>query len=417
MGSQVRLEERYADIEELLKESLSDKSITAEKEDMVLEYLCQTISKTDSQENLEKRAQNGDANAYIQLASRHIAQAKNIKDYCEAHKYASKAAKLGYVEAYYILGQLYLYGVGCTKNIRKAIRCLSYFVNQISPKELLNDDVLVDAYCKLAEAEKSLGHYENSYFYYSKLQKFDSHYEAYANEMFHEMKNHRSTYTFGAVLAASSFVVLCGVIFVMVHYLNRETQEFAERFPEKEMVAIAEPTEKILAKMVPSEKIEIREPVSYRFVSGDEFMAMSLTEIDIMKAESTSEYISTKGNDFSAQNLIDHDSETTWQEGEEDCGLNQELTFQFAQEAIVSAMRIENGKISSTQAFFDNNRLASFRIFGDENLLVELPDTMDVQYIVFEYPIMQKQVTMIIESVFGGEKWNDTCVSEITFYE
>ena len=49
MGSQAsKKEEKYVDIEDLLKESLADKSVTGDKEDMVLEYLCQTISKTDS---------------------------------------------------------------------------------------------------------------------------------------------------------------------------------------------------------------------------------------------------------------------------------------------------------------------------------------------------------------------------------
>ena len=53
MGSQAtKKEEKYIDIEDLLKESLSDKNVTGDKEDMVLEYLCQTISKTDSYDAL-----------------------------------------------------------------------------------------------------------------------------------------------------------------------------------------------------------------------------------------------------------------------------------------------------------------------------------------------------------------------------
>ena len=57
MGSQAtKKEEKYIDIEDLLKESLSDKNVTGDKEDMVLEYLCQTISKTDSYDALQRKA-------------------------------------------------------------------------------------------------------------------------------------------------------------------------------------------------------------------------------------------------------------------------------------------------------------------------------------------------------------------------
>lgn len=417
MGSQALREEKYVDIEELLKESLSDKCITDEKEDMVLEYLCQTISKTDSEGALKKRAENGDTYAYIQLASWYIANAKNIKDYCEAFKYASKAAKRGYVEAYYILGQLYLYGVGCAKNIHKAVKCLSYFVNQITQKELLNEDVLQDAYYKLAETEKSLGHYEKAYIYYKQLQSFDSHYDAYAKEMHQEMKKRRSTYTFNTIFIVCGFAVMCGMIYFLVNYLMIETQEYASQYPQKDFVTIDEPLEVSLGEQVPESRIMIQEPVTYRLVSEEEFQALSLSEINIIEVESSSEFISKKGNDYSALNLIDHNSDTTWQEGEEDAGINQTLSFVFSEPAIVSAIRLENGKRTSAEAFYENNRMASFRVFGEDSLLVELPDSGQVQYIVFENPLMESYVEITLESVFGGTKWNDTCITEITFFE
>lgn len=311
MGNQAQKEEKYFDIEELLKESLADKSITGEKEDMVLEYLCQTISKTDSHGTLKKKAESGDTYAYIQLASWYIAHAKNIKDYCEAFKYASKAAKKGYVEAYYILGQLYLYGVGCNKNIHKAVRYLNTFVNQITRKELLNDDVLVDAYSKLAEAEKSLGHYDKAYSYYLKLQEYDSHYDTYAQEMHHEMERRKSEYVFNLVFIVCCFLVMCGVIYFLLNYLIAETEAYVEQYPEKDIVTIVEPIEVILDKQVPENIIKVQEPVAYTLVSEEEFLALSFSEIKVIEAKSTSEYISQRGNNYSAANLIDHDSETT----------------------------------------------------------------------------------------------------------
>lgn len=423
MGKQ-ELKEEYVDIEDLLKESLSDTKITEENEDLVLEYLCKAITTTDSQDDLKKKAENGDSHADIQLASWHIANAKNIKDYCVAYKHATKAAKQGYIEAYYILGQLYMYGVGCTKNIHKAIRYLRYFANQITKKELLNDDVLQDAYLKLAEAEKSLGHYSKAYLYYQELQKYDSHYEIYAKEMVLELKKKRRDILFQIIFAACSFAVLCGMIYFLVRFFNNETQLLEDKFPEKEAVTIAEETESKegadpseVTQPIAIEEIVFQEPVNYRLISETEFQTLDLSEITVIEATATSEYISTKGNNFSPTNLIDHDSATIWEEGEEDAGVQQQLTFVFAEPAIVSAIRLENGKRTSKEEFYENNRMASFRVFDDNSVLVELLDSEEVQYIVFENPIMQSQVVLTLESVFGGTKWNDTCISEISFYE
>ena len=79
-------------------------------------------------------------------------------------------------------------------------------------------------------------------------------------------------------------------------------------------------------------------------------------------------------------------------------------------------MCIYNGKQTDNQAFYENNRVASFTIFED-NLSVKLPDSMEVQYIIFENPLLEDQVTLTLQSIFGGSKWNDTCITEIIFYE
>lgn len=422
MGNQ---EQENIDIEDLLKESLSDTKITEENEDLVLEYLCKTITANDSKEDLKQKASDGDAHADIQLASRHIANAQNIKDYCIAYKHASKAAKQGYVEAYYILGQLYMYGVGCSKNINKAIRCLRHFVNQITKKELLNDDVLLDAYIKLAEAEKSLGHYSKAYLYYQELQKYDTRYDVYANEMIREMKKKRREFFLQSIFVACSFVVLCSVAYFLVRYFSRESQLLSlNAYPEKKAVTIVEDGE-VNAPPEPAgnvgddanEEIVIQEPIVYRIVTEEEFLELALMEIEVVEVTGTSEYISKKGNNFSPANLVDHNSETTWQEGEEDAGIGQKLTFTFTDSAIVSAIRLENGKRTSKEEFYENNRMASFRVFDEQPILVELSDSEEVQYIIFENPIMEKQVTLIVDSVFGGTKWNDTCITEIAFYE
>ena len=162
--------------------------------------------------------------------------------------------------------------------------------------------------------------------------------------------------------------------------------------------------------------VEIQEPVSYTLVSQSDFESLGFQEVQISSVNATSEYISKKGNYYGADNLIDYDLETSWQEGEADGGVGQSINFTFNEPAIISAMCIYNGKQTNNEAFYENNRIASFTIFED-SLSVQLPDLMEAQYIIFENPLLEDQVTLTLQSIFGGSKWNDTCITEIIFYE
>lgn len=408
-------EEKYMDIEDLLKESLSDQTVTGDKEDLVLEYLCQTIAKTDTYDVMIRKAKSGDSYALIQLASWHIAHAKNIRDYCAAYTFAIQAARKGYVEANYILGQLYLYGTGCEKNVHRAVKCLSYFIKNISRKELLNDCVLEDAYIKLAEAEKQLKHFDKTYFYLQKLASLDAKYEDKLVEFQEETKEKQREYTTSLVITVITLLAVIATVYLIGNYMITETKAVLNQYEDGPKVTAVDTS--TASYVEPEKKVSVQLPVSYALVSETDFNACNLTEITVTKVISSSEFLSAKGTDYSAANLVDHDSNTVWQEGAQDCGVNQSITFSFEEPAIISAMRIENGKQIGTDAFLANNRLASFRIFGNENLLVEIPDTMIAQYIVFENPILDSEVEIVIDSVFGGSQFNDTCISEISFYE
>ena len=417
MGSQAtKKEEKYIDIEDLLKESLSDKNITGDKEDFVLEYLCQTISKTDSYDVLKKKADQGDSYAYIQLASWHISNAKNIKDYCLAYHYALKASKHGYIESYYILGQLYLYGTGCIKNVHKAIKYLSFFVHNVSSKSLLNESVLTDSYLKLAEAEKSLGHYEKSYRYYQKLKKMDSSYEADANDALMQLQDNQKEHASYLIYVAVALLAICTVGYFVFTYLFAQYKDYADKYKIGQKVTIVE-GEKPKPQQEPIvEPVKVEEPVSYTLVTQSLFDTLGFQEIPVLNISATSEYISKKGNYYGAANLLDSNLETSWQEGEEDSGIGQSIHFTFHEPTFINAMCIYNGKQTSLESFNENNRVAAFSLFED-NLTIELPDEMEPQYIVFENPLSEADVIFTLKDIYEGSKWNDTCITEIKFYQ
>lgn len=420
MEGTVLKEEKYIDIEDLIRESLSDTSISDDKEDLILEYLCQEISRTDDYASIKRRADEGNEYAYIQLASWHIANAENVKDYCLAFEYASKAVRVGYMEAYYILGQLYYYGVGCEKDMGRAIKCFRMFVNHVPTKELLNEAVLTDAYLKLAESEKQMGRFDKCLFYYNKLRDLDKKYDDYVRRYEEEIREKQKEYTAYFIVAILFMLAISGVGYFLYSSLAVQVKDVMVKYPDKQAVTIVEDNQSVTGfsaeDFIPAGKIRIEELVKYRIVSEKDFMAMGLGQIEEMSADSSSEYKSKSGKDYSAGNLLDGDSETLWQEGEEDAGIDQSLSFTLKQKAIVSAIRIENGKQTSVAEYYENNRVASFELFG-QDLLIELQDSMAPQYIILENPIMVSIVELKIKSVFTGTQYNDTCITEISFYE
>ncbi len=228
MGIQEKDDELFDNIESLITTSLQDN--TKEDDEDVLDTLCKSIAKTDSCEALKAQADKGDTIAALQVASWYIANAQNVIDYCHAYKYAKKAAKGGHIEAYYILGQLALYGTGCSKNIPRAIKYLRNFVENIEEKELPNEAVLVDAYAKLAEAEAKRGNRRMAYEYYLEAQERDKRFDTQLGLLKAEITDTQRGFFFAAVVIATSFLCVCGLIYLLIHFSSKDS-EYARYFP------------------------------------------------------------------------------------------------------------------------------------------------------------------------------------------
>lgn len=228
MNIQDNDDDLFENIEELITTSLQDTS--AEDDEDVLDSLCKSIAKTDSCDALQAKADKGDSGAALQVAGWYVANAQNIVDYCHAYKYAKKAAKGEHIEAYYILGQLALYGTGCSKNIPRAIRYLSYFVESVEEREVVNEAVLVDAYAKLAEAELARGKRKRAYEYYLDAQERDKRFDTQLAMLKADMADTQRGYFFAAVVIATAFFSVCAVFFFLVNYFS-EDSAYAEYFP------------------------------------------------------------------------------------------------------------------------------------------------------------------------------------------
>ena len=68
--------------------------------------------------------------------------------------------------------------------------------------------------------------------------------------------------------------------------------------------------------------------------------------------------------------------------------------------------------------YYLNNRLTkAFLLFDDGHEYIYMKDDeKDFQEIKLSKTYKTKKVTLFIQQVINGNKWNDTCISEVKFY-
>lgn len=105
-----------------------------------------------------------------------------------------------------------------------------------------------------------------------------------------------------------------------------------------------------------------------------------------------------------------------WAEGKADDGIGETLTFTFDKKVKISRLRIRNG-FDDAYYFPLNNRVKEIAVTADggKEIIVALKDLRTVQDIDLEKPVIGKQVTLKILSVYKGTKWRDTVLSSIGF--
>ncbi len=123
--------------------------------------------------------------------------------------------------------------------------------------------------------------------------------------------------------------------------------------------------------------------------------------------------------DYGVGKLIDNDIETCWQEGTDDYGKDCAIEWKLGSSQAVKYIAIYNGNQISEEKFWANNRVKEAEILiGDNRSSVILIDSMDPQIIRLEGEgANTDSIKIIIKSVYEGETWNDTCISEIKCYK
>lgn len=137
-----------------------------------------------------------------------------------------------------------------------------------------------------------------------------------------------------------------------------------------------------------------------------------------IRASSTLKESGFPSDFYKVENLIDN-SWKSWVEGKKGDGIGEYVEIEFSENTNGNFV-IKNG-YGDLLHYFENNRVKDIEVqFNDEFTLIKtLEDTYDFQYVYFNLP--QRYVGKIykiritIQSVYHGTKYDDTCVSELSF--
>ena len=134
----------------------------------------------------------------------------------------------------------------------------------------------------------------------------------------------------------------------------------------------------------------------------------------IQKITSDSELFD-KQKRYCVDNLIDKKSGTSWVEGNSnDKG---SITIEFSGRTIIRNIYIRNG-FHNPEYYYANNRARNIEIlFRNGYARYRLNDNPGFQKISFPESIATNILTINIIDSYRGDKYNDTCISEITFDE
>ncbi len=137
---------------------------------------------------------------------------------------------------------------------------------------------------------------------------------------------------------------------------------------------------------------------------------------DILRVE-VSSVLKDQYGVYSPENVIDGDTKTAWCEGVSGSGEGEWIEIDFYTTRTVSNLKIFPGYGETEKLFRANNRPRALDIeFGDKShTSVELTDEYRMQNFSFPPKEGGTYLKISIKDVYKGTKYDDTCISEISF--
>jgi len=130
---------------------------------------------------------------------------------------------------------------------------------------------------------------------------------------------------------------------------------------------------------------------------------------------SASSELSDSTEVYSAKNLNDG-TWRSWAEAASGNGVGESFTLAIMYDPeTIAGFALKNG-YGNLDLYRKNNRVKSFKIYIDGNYseTIAVKDSISFEQYAFKKTVECKQVRFVIDSVYPGTTYNDTCVAEVT---
>ena len=149
---------------------------------------------------------------------------------------------------------------------------------------------------------------------------------------------------------------------------------------------------------------------------GENIPVISMDHVEDVMASSE---LSESNMTHFAGRVLDGDPDTAWVEGAAGQGIGEKLVLTFDGTYQVSGLRICAGYQKNDYVYYNNSRPETISVeFSDGSVEnYSLADVYDQEQVVtFSTPKETSYIRIIINSVYPGTKYEDTCISEIKLF-
>ena len=121
---------------------------------------------------------------------------------------------------------------------------------------------------------------------------------------------------------------------------------------------------------------------------------------------------------YSAQKTLDGDLSTCWCEGSSGDGIGDYIVFEFDNDYYINEITLWNGLCTNEELYYKNSRIKTMTIEFSDGSSTEYKCGSDwtdrVNEIRLQSPVKTSYIKIIINSVHSGNKYTDTCISEVS---
>lgn len=164
------------------------------------------------------------------------------------------------------------------------------------------------------------------------------------------------------------------------------------------------------------DSVTVEDPVTISCVDGEPNVFDSYMKIPVIAANASS---TIQQNDVNndAMLLFDGKDDTSWQEGATGYGIGEYVSFSFDITYEVKYIAVKLGNWKNSKYYYGNAKPKTMTfILGDFTGQVMFPDEQAKQWVELSEPIYADSMRIVIDEVYPGTSWEDTCISEIEVY-